>query len=116
MMDKPMDKPTDKPTDIGSNRTGIATSPIDSRRLIEAAEQAATAGPLDGKALEGEHVRWARGAGPVGSVPPPGTLKGVAKTVLERLQGHKPTVLIDKLGERLAYERTGTGPEHAPIL
>jgi hypothetical protein len=99
---------TDKPSDIGTNRTGIATSPIDSRRLIEAAEQAGTAGPLDGNSLETERVRWARAAGPVGTVPPPGTLKGLAKTVVETLEGHKPTVFIDKLGERLAYERTGT--------
>jgi ferritin-like protein len=99
---------SEKPTDTGTNRTGIATSPIDSRRLIEAAEQAGTAGPLDGRALEAERVRWARDADPIGTVPPPGTLKGLAKTALEVLQGHKPTVFIDKLGERLAYERTGT--------
>jgi hypothetical protein len=99
---------TDKPTDIGMNRTGIATSPIDSRRLVEAAEQASTAGPLDGKSLEAERVRCAREADPVGTVPPPGTVKGLAKTVVEMLEGHKPGVFIDKLGERLAYERTGT--------
>jgi rubrerythrin len=98
----------DKPTDTGMNRTGIATSPIDSRRTIEAAEQATPAGTLDGKALEGERVLWAREAAPLGSVPPPGTIKGLAKAALEMLHGHKPTVFIDKLGERLAYERTGT--------
>lgn len=113
---------TDKPTDTGMNRTGIATSPIDSKRTIEAAERAVKAaeqardptapagarGPLDGKAIEHERVLWARDADPVGSVPPPGTLKGIAKTVLEALKGRKPSVFIDKLGERLAYERTGT--------
>jgi rubrerythrin len=31
----------------------------------------------------------------------------MAKTLLEKVQGHKPTVFIDKLGQRLAYERTG---------
>lgn len=98
----------DKPTDTGTNRTGIATSPIDSRRTIEAAEQATPDGRLDGRALEAERVLWARSADPVGTVPPPGTLRGLAKTALEMLRGHKPTVLIDKLGERLAYERTGT--------
>jgi rubrerythrin len=101
------DRSTDKPTDTGTNRTGIATSPVDSKRTIEAAEEIGVVAGVDGKALEAERVRWARGADPVGTVPPPGTLKGLAKTVLERLQGHRPTVLIDKLGERLAYERTG---------
>ncbi|HLL23192.1 MAG TPA: ferritin-like domain-containing protein [Kofleriaceae bacterium] len=98
----------DKPTDTGMNRTGIATSPIDSKRTIEGAEQAQTAGPLDGRALESERLVWAKDADPIGSVPPPGTLKGFAKTVMEKLQGHQPTVLIDKLGGRLAYERAGT--------
>ncbi len=34
-------------------------------------------------------------------------MKGMAATVVDKLKGHKPEVLIDKLGERLAYERTG---------
>jgi rubrerythrin len=97
-----------KPTDTGINRTGIATSPIDSIRTERGAEEAHTAGPLDGRALIDERARWARDAGPLGTVPPPATVKGVLKVAVEKLRGHKPTVLIDKLGERLAYERTGT--------
>lgn len=96
-----------KPTDIGPNRTGIATSPIDSKRVAEAASEADTTGLADGQALEDERVRWSRNAMPLGTMPPPGTVKGVIKTVLERLEGHKATVFIDKLGERLAFERTG---------
>lgn len=69
----------------------------------------------DGKALEHERVLWAREADPVGTVPPPGTLKGLARTVIELLAGHKPTVFIDKLGEHLAYERTGTRLDEALI-
>jgi rubrerythrin len=97
-----------KPTDTGINRTGIATSPIDSIRTERAAEQARTAGPLDGAALIAERARWSRDAGPLGTVPPPATIKGLVKVAVEKLRGHKPTVLIDKLGERLAFERTGT--------
>lgn len=97
-----------KPTDTGTNRTGIATSPIDSKRTIEAAEQTSLVGLHDGLALERERVLWARDADPVGTVPPPGTIKGVAKTAVEMLRGHKPAVFIDRLGERLAFERTGT--------
>jgi rubrerythrin len=99
---------TDKPTDTGFNRTGIAMSPIDSKRMVEAAEEVTAGGHANRQALENERVRWAANAGPVGTVPPPGTVKGLAKAVLERLQGHKLTVLTDKLGERLAFERTGT--------
>lgn len=97
-----------KPTDTGTNRTGIATSPIDSPKLIQGAEIPGVTGQLDGKVIEAERALWSRDADPIGTVPPPGTLKGVAKTILEKLQGHKPTVFIDKLGARLAFERTGT--------
>lgn len=97
-----------KPTDIGRNRTGVQTSPIDSRRVEQAAARADTGGIADGLAIESERVRWARSATPIGTVPPPGTVKGVIKTIIERLEGHQPTVFIDKLGERLAFERTGT--------
>jgi rubrerythrin len=97
-----------KPTDTGMNRTGIATSPIDSRRTLQGAEEAQTRGPLDGAALIAERVRWASEADPLGTVPPPASLKGVINTTVEKLEGHKPTVFLDKLGERLAFERTGT--------
>ena len=97
-----------KPTDIGPNRTGIATSPIDSKKTVEAAVQADTAGVLDGNALEAERVRWSSEALPVGTVPPPGTVKGAIKAIVEKIEGHKLPVFIDKLGERLAFERTGT--------
>jgi rubrerythrin len=97
-----------KPTDIGPNRTGIATSPIDSKRVIQAANEAAPTSAMDGQALELERVRWSTDALPFGTVPPPGTVKGAIKTIIEKLKDHKATVFIDKLGERLAFERTGT--------
>lgn len=97
----------EKPTDTGSNRTGIATSPIEAKRTIEASKLVTPDGSLDGQGMELERTTWARQADPIGTVPPPGTMKGMAKTLLEKLQGHKPTVFIDKIGERLAYERTG---------
>jgi len=99
----------DTPTDTGMNRTGIATSPFDATKTIQGARDAhtLTVPPVDGEALMGERVLWARDADPVGSVPPPATVKGFVKTLIERVQGHKPTVMIDKLGQRLAYERTG---------
>ncbi|HUS29289.1 MAG TPA: ferritin-like domain-containing protein [Kofleriaceae bacterium] len=97
-----------KPTDIGPNRTGVKTSPFDSRKTIQGAEEGTpAAGMADGHVLEVERVRWSREAMPVGTVPPPGTVKGVVKAIVETLEGNVPNVLIDKLGERLAFERTG---------
>lgn len=105
-----------KPTDIGMNRTGIATSPVDSRRTIEGAEQSQSETTVDGAALATERLTWATSAPPPGTMPPPATFKGLIKTMLEKLEGHRPTVFLDKLGERLAFERTGVRLYDAVIV
>lgn len=98
---------TAKPTDTGMNRTGTGTSPLAAARTRRGADLGM--GHMhDGQALEAERIRWARSSDPVGTVPPPRSVKGAVKTVIEKLEGHKPTVLVDKLGERLAFERTAT--------
>jgi rubrerythrin len=100
-----MDKTT-KPTETGMNRTGIATSPVDLKEMLEGARGGA---PVpDGEAFEQEHLSWARGASPVGTMPPPASLRGVAKVTLDLVKGKKTNVLLDLMGERLAFERTGT--------
>jgi rubrerythrin len=97
-----------QPTDIGMNRTGIDMSPVDAQDLIETARSACQPARTDGQALKAFRSGYIQGAEPIGTVPVPGTLKGVAKAGLQKLTGKKPEVLIDKLGERLAFERTGT--------
>jgi rubrerythrin len=104
-------KSSKKPSDVGQNRTGIAMSPIDSAKTIEGARDGVTtikdSTVMDVRAFEAERLHWAAQSGPVGSMPPPGSLKGAIKTAIEAAEGHKATVFIDKLAERLAYERTG---------
>jgi hypothetical protein len=51
---------------------------------------------------------YATEADPIGTVPVPGTLKGAAKAGMQKLMGRHAEVLIDNLGARLAFERTGT--------
>jgi hypothetical protein len=60
--------------------------------------------------------RYVHEAEPIGSVPPPGTLRGMVTTGLNKLSGRSPEVLIDKLGERLAFERSGTRLYEAMIM
>ncbi|WP_437965383.1 ferritin-like domain-containing protein [Sorangium sp. So ce260] len=93
---------------IGTNTTGIATSPIDSKELIEFAQAIPPSSPgseADAAAVRSE---YARESGTVGSVPPPVSLKGIVKAAGELIQGRPPALLIDKLGERLQFERSGT--------
>ncbi|WP_437568013.1 ferritin-like domain-containing protein [Sorangium sp. So ce542] len=93
---------------IGTNTTGIATSPIDSKELIDFAQAippSSSGSEADAAAVRSE---YARASGTVGSVPPPVSLKGMVKAAGELLQGRPPALLIDKLGERLQFERSGT--------
>lgn len=94
-------------TKMGSNRTGLQMSPLDAKRLLE--NTAMTTPPSGGPdllmALRGDYIDE---AGVVGTVPPPGTVTGIVKSGAEMLTGDRPQVLIDKLGERLAFERGGT--------
>jgi hypothetical protein len=47
---------------------------------------------------------------------PPGTIKGVLKTGAQMLTGNPAEVLMDKLGERLAFERAGARLYEALML
>ena len=96
-----------KPTDLGTNRTGVQASPIDAKKTAEAAlgTQLVDEGGLIELALE--RASWANDADPVGSMPPPASIKGAVKTTIDMVKGHHATVFLDKLGERLAFERTG---------
>jgi len=90
------------------NRTGVATSPLLTKDMIKGTSEFPPPAMGDERAIADERVRYARGSDPVGSVPPPVTGKGMFKTAGTALKGESPTQLIDKLGERLAFERTGT--------
>jgi rubrerythrin len=96
------------PMDTGTNRTGIQTSPFDSKDLIAASTTAITNPMLHPPELRRIHEEMSNQAPPVGSMPPPATIKGMAEAVKSALKGDKANVLLDKLGERLAFERSGT--------
>ena len=94
--------------EMGKNRTGIALSPIDSQLLIEGAEQAVPSAQGDDTAIAVARTEYAADGIPIGSMPPPVTIKGIAGGLTGAVKGKNANVLLDKLGERLAFERTGT--------
>jgi len=103
------EKPTTKPTDMGTNRTGIATSPVQAKAAREGAEEACGGAVApEAEALTEARAEEARNAPPVGTMSPPASLKGAAKAVVQALKGASALAFIDLLGERLAFERTGT--------
>ncbi|HLM71085.1 MAG TPA: ferritin-like domain-containing protein [Polyangiaceae bacterium] len=95
-------------TDLGMNRTGISFSPLHSKELIEGAANAEPSSMGDESNLIALRAQYIKDSDPVGTVPPPATLKGAAATVVNMIKGQKLSVLLDKLGERLAFERTGS--------
>ena len=100
-------------TRLGLNRTGLQMSPNHAREMLEvpqlpqneaAVEQ--VSGPV-GQELSTTRLDYIAMADPLGSVPAPATLKGAAKSGAKMLTGRRPQVFIDKLAERLAFERGG---------
>lgn len=95
-------------TTIGVNKTGIQMSPIQIKKMMEGVErflQHASGRVAALSELRSEYILASKEG--VGSVPLPGTLKGITESSLQKLKGNSPALLIDKMAERLAFERTG---------
>jgi rubrerythrin len=93
--------------EIGMNRTGIASSPKHSANMVAGTEEFHVSSPGDELVLARVRAERAKAAEPLGHVPPPLSVKGMAKTAVQAAVGGEPTLLIDKLGERLGFERAG---------
>lgn len=106
----------DNTVSVGMNRTGLDMAPKSKDTLIDFAREQAGRAPTDMKQWAELHRGYGLEADRVGTVPVPARVKGMAKTAVEALKGNKPQVLIDKLGERLAYERTGVRMYEALML
>ena len=92
---------------VGTNFTGVQMSPKDTKSLMEAVNEIHPDVPGDEKGLLLERALRSEEAERIGSVPVPGSAKGMLKTTFDMAMGKSPEILIDKLGERLAFERSG---------
>lgn len=93
---------------IGMNRTGIQMSPIDSKAMQNVEPGMVSTDGGDESALADMRNAYIANADALGSVPLPGTMRGAISMGFQLLKGDSPHILLDKLGERLAFERTGT--------
>jgi hypothetical protein len=105
-----------QPTSLGHNLTGAAQSPAALRAMTEAADELTPFMNIDTSDMEAQKIAFIGEAEAVGSVPLPASIKGVAKAGVAALKGGQPTIFLDKLGERLAYERAGTRLYEALIV
>ena len=94
-------------TELGRNRTGIKMSPFEATKTAEGAASFTEPTPGNENALAENRILYMREADPVGTVPLPGSLKGAVSALQEKIMTGDHT-FMDKLGERIAFERTGT--------
>lgn len=92
---------------MGMNRTGIDISPLHAKEMVQGAQTYSPRAMDGNKGIAALERSYLQAGSTVGSVPMPGTMKGALKTTGQKLTGHNPEVFINKLGERLAYERSG---------
>jgi ferritin-like metal-binding protein YciE len=102
-------------TEAGINRTGMQLSPIDAEEMLAGRDQMGEpSSPGDERDMANLRTAYIQDAEPVGSVPLP--VGEIVAGVGDLDSDGAPTVhiaaseevLMDKLGERLAFERTGT--------
>ena len=105
-----------QPTTLGPNMTGTSLAPASLAAMTRATSELTPFDEIDTAELESQKLDFIGEADAVGSIPVPKTMKGVAKAGLSKLKGGHPAIFLDKLGERLAYERAGTRLYEALIL
>ncbi len=94
---------------VGMNRTGMQMSPFETSSMQAGMPASMTpATPGDDTALAAMRSSYIAEADAIGSVPVPATVQGAVAAGTSMMLGNRPQLLLDKLGERLAFERTGT--------
>ncbi|MCD2513000.1 ferritin-like domain-containing protein [Comamonas endophytica] len=96
-----------EPTTTGMNKTGATVNPDGVEAMVEAVQRYSPPTPIDTSAAARERLLYLRESDAVGSVPKPASLSGTLKTGVAQLLGDRPELLMDKIGERIAFERGG---------
>jgi ferritin-like metal-binding protein YciE len=94
-------------TETGRNRTGVQTSPQLSKEMNDVVQPVEAAAAEDSP-LNEVRLLYIREADPLGAIPALATAEGAGKTAAKLPKGGRPQAFVDKLAERLAYERGGT--------
>lgn len=91
---------------VGLNRSGALRVPEMTREQMAGSEEFEPSSEGDAEDIAAVRVTYAKSGEPATTMPPPLGVKQLAKNALGALTGN-PNVFLDKLGERLAYERSG---------
>lgn len=93
--------------EFGFNKTPTQLHPVMTQSMIQGSEEFPP--HAEDIAFDAFSVRksYIQNSEQLGSVPLPSTFRGAVSSSVQAIQGNSPSVLIDKLGERLAFERSG---------
>jgi len=93
---------------LGTNLTGMAAVPERGEAMLAGMDEFPPSSVGSAHDIAMVRITYAKEAEPLGSVPTPAGMKNKAKTAMKAVMGEQPTLFMDKLGERLAFERAGT--------
>ncbi|WP_311222851.1 MULTISPECIES: ferritin-like domain-containing protein [unclassified Acidovorax] len=96
-----------EPTTTGMNKTGIAANPDRAQAMAQAVQSFSPPTEIDTSAADQERLFYVAESQALGSIPRPASLIGTVKTGMAQLMGERPELLMDKVGERMAFERSG---------
>jgi rubrerythrin len=92
----------------GTNLTGMAAAPQRGQEMLTGMDEFPPTSQGSAQEVAQVRIAYAKMAEPLGSVPLPAGFKDTMQTAVKAVKGESPMLLMDKLGERLAFERTGT--------
>jgi len=91
----------------GNDRTGIMAAGDLGQEMLTATREFPPSSGGDAQAIAAVRIAYTQEGEGLGETPPPSSPMGKAKATVASAAGGQPTLLIDKLGERLAFEHAG---------
>lgn len=93
---------------VGMNKTGVQMAPLQTRAMLDDDKIITRVHEADETEMVQLRQAYIAESDGLGSIPVPGTMKGMVSMGAHMLAGDRPQVLLDKMAERLAMERTAT--------
>jgi rubrerythrin len=91
----------------GDNRTGIVAAGRLADEMVAATREFPPSSPGTAQAIAAVRVGYAQAGETLDEMSPPVSFVDQAKSATAAVAGGQPTLLMDKLGERLAFEHAG---------
>lgn len=93
---------------VGMNKTGVQMSPFATKAMLSDDNILTRGHAGDESAAARLRQSYIEEDDGLGAIPAPGTVKGMMSMGMHMLKGDMPQILLDKMAERLAMERTAT--------